>query len=400
MGGLPVLTRKFVVLAAASSLALSFGTAASAQKVVDFPGYSGGRAEPLENQFVCMFAQGKVSKASVRAEAAKVAGPQGGRVTLTYANTFQGFALSIAPEGLARMQARNPHIASCEQDIQVSLALPSARPGGGGGGSTTESVPGGITFVHRGTAPTSNIGAGKRAWIVDTGIDADHPDLIVSSTLSRNYVTSGSLGTPPWDDQNGHGSHVSGTIAALVNNGIGVVGVAPGAEVVAIRVLDRNGRGSCSVIAKAIDDLAVVAAPSDVVNMSLGCPVFAALDTAVLSAASDHGIRFAIAAGNDGSDRKNSSPARVDHPNVYTIAALTTSFNALTSWSNYGVGTDFAEPGSSVLSTWKGGGYNTISGTSMASPHAAGLLLLGVPVGDGSVTDRVGTVIPIGKVAP
>ena len=393
-------TRTMLGLAAATTAAFGIAAPASAQKVVDFPGHTpmvtkigqqGGSL--IENQFVCAFARGAVSRANVRAAANRAANAHGGQVFITYNNTFQGFAVRMSPQGIAQMQSRNPDIAYCEQDRAVALAPPSDRgpkdKGGGGGSEPTEEVPPGIAFVLDDAAPAAYTGGG-RAFVVDTGVDLTHPDLNVSQNfaLHKSYITSGNDTSA--NDQNGHGTHVAGTIAARLGNNIGVVGVAPGAEVVSIRVLDRNGRGSCSTITDAIDELDGVVTPDDVVNMSLGCPTFTSLDTAVTTLAGK-GIRFAIAAGNDGRDADDSSPARTgDAANVYTIAALDTSYTKLTSWSNYGAAVDYAEPGASIKSTWKNGGYNTISGTSMAAPHMAGLLLLGAIKSGGNATGTGG----------
>jgi subtilisin family serine protease len=120
----------------------------------------------------------------------------------------------------------------------------------------------------------------------------------------------------------------------------------------------------------------------------------ATLEAAVLNAAAK-GIKFTIAAGNSGIDANLETPARVNGPNVFTISATGTN-DCLTSWSNYGLGVDWAAPGASILSTRKGGGTTTMSGTSMAAPHAAGVLLLGSARADGSAcSDRDGSPDPI-----
>jgi len=220
--------------------------------------------------------------------------------------------------------------------------------------------------------------------VIDTGIDLDHPDLHVDVARSRNFVTRE---TSP-DDLNGHGTHVAGTIAAE-KDGAGVVGVAPGSTVVAIRVLNRRGSGSNADVIAGVDWVAKNGVAGDVANMSLGGSRSDALDTAVINASAN--VKFALAAGNETDDADNHSPGRVNGDNIYTIAAFSTTNGAWASFSNYGKPpVDYAEPGVSVLSTWKDGGYNTISGTSMATPHMAGILLLRLPVTNGTVT-RTGT---------
>jgi subtilisin family serine protease len=154
------------------------------------------------------------------------------------------------------------------------------------------------------------------------------------------------------NDDNGHGTHVAGTIAAK-NDGNGVVGVAAGANVVPVKVLDRRGSGTFSGVIAGVDYVAANGSNGDVANMSLTGGGYSALDNAV-SAAAAKGIKFALAAGNDGSNANNYSPARTNGGNIYTVSAINSS-NVFASWSNYGnPPVDYAAPGVSVLSTWKG----------------------------------------------
>lgn len=299
------------------------------------------------------------------------------RIGLTYSEALYGFTANLSVDELAKIK-EDFRIAYVEKDRIVIFAPPCGTPkggpcdpgdGGGGGGDTTQETPWGITRVGG-----AGDGTGKVAWIIDTGIDLDHPDLNVDASRGFNAFTSGRDGKS-LDDGNGHGTHVSGTIAAL-NNNIGVVGIAAGATVIPVKVLDSRGSGSYSGVIAGVDYVAQYGKSGDVANMSLGGPVSQALDDAVLNASSK-GIKFALAAGNESTNANNSSPARVNGSNIYTISAIDVN-DYFASFSNYGnPPVDFAEPGVSIKSTWKGGGYNTISGTSMASPHAAGLLLLG-----------------------
>ncbi len=223
--------------------------------------------------------------------------------------------------------------------------------------------------------------SGRTAWIVDTGIDLDHRDLNVDRRRSISFIRSERSA----DDGNGHGTHVAGTVGAL-NNRIGVVGVAPGAKLIAVKVLDRRGSGSFSGIIRSLDYIAARGRSGDVVNMSLGPRnryTNSSLDRATRKVAS-RGIKVAIAAGNSSDDCSYYSPARVNHRNVYTVSNMTSS-GRLARSSNYGSPVDYAAPGTSIRSTWKGGGYRTISGTSMASPHVAGLLISGGVRGKGRI---------------
>ncbi|MBU2525304.1 MAG: S8 family serine peptidase [Bacteroidetes bacterium] len=301
-----------------------------------------------------------------------------GKIKATYGFATEGFAAELTDEQLSLLQ-RDSRVASIEKDIQIQLNPPleinMGKPGGGGGGSTpSQSTPWGIARVGG-----AGDGTGKTAWIIDSGIQQDHPDLNVDTQRSISFL--GGRNTSP-DDQNGHGTHVAGTVAAL-NNTIGVVGVAAGASVVAVRVLDRRGSGSISGVIAGVDYVAANGNNGDVANMSLGGGVSTTLDNAVINAAAT-GVKFALAAGNESDDAINHSPARAEGANIFTISAFDSS-DRFASFSNFGAGVDFACPGVSINSTWTGSGYNTISGTSMAAPHMAGLLLLGNVTTDGFV---------------
>ena len=309
----------------------------------------------------------------------KSANIKSSQIKATFGYALEGFAGELTDQQVAELM-KDPRVKSIEQDYMITLAPPPGKgPGGGGGGGTTDpqETPWGITRV--GGAVN---GAGKTAWIIDSGVDSDHPDLNVDVNRSRSYVTKGKYSI---EDGSGHGTHVAGTVAALDNN-IGVIGVAPGASIVALRVLDNRGSGQFSWTVQALDYVAANASPGDAVNMSLGPNsryTDSAVDGAVINVAS-LGIKIAIAAGNSSDDSAFYSPARANHPNVYTVSAMDINDN-WASFSNYGSPVDYAAPGVNVKSTYKDGGYASLNGTSMASPHVCGLLLLGNIVADGFV---------------
>lgn len=237
-------------------------------------------------------------------------------------------------------------------------------------------------------------GIGKTAWIVDSGIDFDHPDLTVDQSKSRSFIP----GITSADDSNGHGTHVAGIIAAK-NNTIGVLGVASGATLVALKVLGQNGEGNLSYIIQAVGYINANAKAGDVVNMSVGGESGSEiLDQQVQNTAA-RGIYFAIAAGNESKLANTSSPARANGSNIFTVTAVD-SLDNFASFSNYGNDVvDYAEPGVHILSTWINNQYAIASGTSMAAPHMAGLLLLrgrNVTTSGYAKNDPDGTPDPIG----
>lgn len=293
-----------------------------------------------------------------------------------YGSTIEGFSIRLTDEQY-QLLSKDPSVKYIEADRIISIAQGKGKPGGGGGGSTGQTTPWGIARVG---GPVNYTGSGK-AYIVDTGIDLDHPDLNVA-TYGFNAFTSG-RDAGSLDDGNGHGTHVAGTVAAI-NNTEGVVGVAAGAVVVPVKVLDSRGSGSYSGVIAGVNYIAANGGTGDVANMSLGGPVSQALDDAVLAASLN--VKFAIAAGNSSANAANYSPARVNGTNIYTVSSMAQG-DIWSSFSNFGnPPIDYCAPGSSITSTWRGGGYNTISGTSMAAPHVAGILLLGTVRSGGKVS--------------
>jgi subtilisin family serine protease len=223
--------------------------------------------------------------------------------------------------------------------------------------------------------------------VIDTGIDLDHPDLIVDEFNGFTAFSSGPDSN--FNDRHGHGTHVAGTIAAL-DNSIDVVGVAAGATVVPVKVLNRRGSGTTSGVIAGVDHVAANASVGDCANMSLGGGVSPSLDAAVI-ALGGGGVLVSLAAGNESQDANNVSPARANGNNIYTISAIDSNDN-FASFSNYGSlvdgsPVDYAAPGVGILSLRAGGGTTTASGTSMAAPHACGVLLMDSPSSDGTANN-------------
>lgn len=214
-------------------------------------------------------------------------------------------------------------------------------------------------------------GIGKRAWIIDSGIDFDHPDLTVDASLSKSFVS----GQTSAKDENGHGTHVAGIIGAK-NNDFGTLGVASGATLVSLRVLDKDGEGNLSSMIQALAYVNANGAAGDVVNMSLGADTTSQILNQQVKNTAARGIYITIPAGNDHVAANGFSPGNVNGANIYTVSAID-SLDNFASFSNYGNDVvDYAAPGVRVLSTWPDNRYAYISGTSMSAPHLAGLLLL------------------------
>ncbi|QED39149.1 S8 family peptidase [Antarcticibacterium arcticum] len=337
--------------------------------------YNAKAVEDVSSKYPNDYGKAQEAMASQTMKILSNASISNAEIVNVYSGTLKGATLKLTKEQVAQLKGQK-EIAYIEQDRVVTFA----PPGGDGNveATSTQETPYGILRVNGVSSYTgSNV-----AWIVDTGIDLDHADLNVDASRGFNAFTKG-RDAQSTDDGNGHGSHVAGTVAAL-NNDIGVIGVAPGATVIPVKVLDSRGSGSYSGVIAGVDHVGANGNPGDVANLSLGGPVSQALDDAVV-AASNKGIWFALAAGNDSEDSNLHSPARANGPYIVTISAMDVN-DTWAYFSNFGnPPVDLAAPGVAVKSTWKDGGYNTISGTSMAAPHAAGVLLLGAARTDGTV---------------
>jgi len=277
-----------------------------------------------------------------------------------YSAGIQGFALSLNDSEVAALE-KNPNVRGIWPDMMFIMARKPPAPVD----PPAETTPPGITRVGGGATYEGNF----RAWIIDTGIDLDHLDLNVDEDNGISYVPRV---TSPNDD-NGHGTHCAGIVAAI-DNTIGVVGVAAGAPVVPVKVLDKRGSGAYSTIMAGVDYVTANGVAGDAANMSLGGGVYEPLDLKVVAMGAK-GIFVALAAGNESDNANNHSPARANGDNVYTISACDVN-NFFASFSNYGnPPIDYCAPGVYILSTYNNGGLATMSGTSMAAPHACGVLL-------------------------
>jgi subtilisin family serine protease len=284
-----------------------------------------------------------------------VAARYGAQVRRVYGAALNGFQASMA-EAAAKRLAADPRVAYVEQDQRVSLLATQSGATWGLDRIDQRTRPLNGTYAYSTTA--SNV----TAYVIDTGIRYTHSDF--GGRASAGYDAVGSGGV----DCNGHGTHVSGTIGGTT------YGVAKQIRLVGVRVLDCYGSGTDSGVIAGVDWVTQNARKPAVANMSLGGGASTALDDAV-SASIGSGVTYALAAGNSSTTACGSSPARVAP--AITVGA-TTSTDARAYYSNYGSCVDIFAPGSSVTSDWYSSttATNTISGTSMASPHVAGAAAL------------------------
>ena len=299
------------------------------------------------------------------ASPAGVASDYGVRPDFIYAHALTGFAGSIsdaARQGLMR----DARVLRIEPDGIARAVTTQSGATWGLDRIDQRALPLSGTYTYNST------GAGVTAYIIDTGIDISHPDFGGRASVGVDEIGDGRNGI----DCNGHGTHVSGTV------GGNTWGVAKAVTLVAVRVLDCGGSGTWSGVVAGIDWVVGnhVSGPA-VSNMSLGGGASSTVDAAV-NRMIDDGVASAVAAGNGNAggraqDACKYSPARV--PNAMTIGA-TDQTDTKTSWSNYGKCVDWFAPGLNIKSDWLNGGTNTISGTSMATPHTTGVaaLYLGV----------------------
>lgn len=303
-----------------------------------------------------------------------------------YRHALEGYAARIPSDQIEAIQ-RDDRVAFLTSDRVVTVSSREQQP--------AQSRPTGIERIGvadlEGELARAAAAAEVDVAVLDTGIDDSHPDLNVAGGVDCS-------GGVTQRDHNGHGTHVAGTIGAH-DNEIGVVGVVPGARLWAVKVLDDAGFGTWSSVLCGIDFVTANASTIRVANMSFGGPGsddgacgainHDALHKAICASVAA-GVTYVAAAGNGGVDASGTVPASYDE--VITVSALT-DFDGLSgggarpscvedqddsfaNFSNYGPDVDLIAPGVCIESTWTGGGYRTLSGTSMAAPHVAGAAAL------------------------
>ncbi len=325
------------------------------------------------------------------ADPAQVARDHAASPTHVYRFALKGFSARLPAEQVERLRA-DARVTRIEavQVMTIACHMPRHPCDDGGGSQPPEELPTGINRVDADLNPNASGDVNYHVAIIDTGIDKDHPDLDVAG--GQNF-TGGS--SDNWDDGHGDGTHVAGTVGAI-DNETGVIGVAPGAKVYGVKVCNNGGRCSTDALVAGIDWVTGQKQTGAIDFASANYSISSNDDNSPCGPGSDAvhqamcgavnvGIVFNIAAGNEGRLKEA-------YPEVTAVSALadfdgigggtgsptcrSDEDDTLANFSNFGPDVDIAAPGVCILSTWKGGGYNTISGTSMATPHMTGAVAL------------------------
>ncbi len=296
-----------------------------------------------------------------------------GGVKLKNLNRINAKAVYLSSRAMTEALKANPDVARVDDDVIVEALGYKAEVSGKISTQAAQVLPWGIDRIDAELVwPGGNTADSVKVGIIDTGISNSHPDLAANVKGGVNTINP----RKSWNDDNGHGSHVAGIVAAL-NNTVGVVGVGPKADLYAIKALNTNGSGYLSDIIEGIQW--AVDNQTQVINMSLGTSSNIQSFHDAVIAARNAGVVIVAAAGNSG----GSVLFPAAYPEVIAVSAIDQN-NVIATWSSRGSEVDLAAPGVSIYSSYKGTGYATLSGTSMATPHVTGsvALILGTSVGE------------------
>jgi subtilisin len=325
-----------------------------------------GRGRPCTRKIVT-FAAGTTD-----AEARRIVRSLGGRM-VRHLPLINGAVCELDHATDLTALTTHEQVARVDDDLQVQaypLCSWFRRPTAPPPSQPPESVPWGVVRIGAPLlweAGEAGQGAGVKVAVLDTGVDPQHPELSPNLAAGVNVLNPR---RPPLDDH-GHGTHVAGIIAAA-QNGLGVVGVAPRVRLYPVKVLDKEGGGHLSDVVAGLEWC--VRQGIQVANLSLGSPEGNSTFADALAKAKATGMVLVAAAGNAGPGPDTLGyPAR--YPQTIAVGATTRS-GAVANFSSRGDELDLVAPGEGILSTWPGGGYHTLSGTSMAAPHVSGLAAL------------------------
>ncbi|MFI6099782.1 S8 family peptidase [Lentzea sp. NPDC051213] len=297
----------------------------------------------------------KLKDDRVTASAQTLGSRFGGQVGFVYDTVFKGFSVKMT-DTQARRLAADSSVEYVERDQVVSIQATQVNPPSWGLDRIDQrNLPLDQRYTY------NRNGAGVNAYIIDTGVRISHRDFGGRARNGRDFVDNDAVA----QDGNGHGTHVAGTVAGTLH------GVAKGATIHAVRVLNNQGSGTIAGVIAGVNWVAANHVKPAVANMSLGGGANTSLDNAV-SGAILRGVTFAVAAGNANTNAANTSPARVG--SALTVGS-TDRTDARSSFSNFGPVVDVFAPGGGITSAWNTSdtATNTISGTSMAAPHVAGV---------------------------
>lgn len=361
------------VIATAAAVALSTAAALpaiAAERAPEGVIENAGAPGVISNSYIVTLKDSAAKSDSAQGKA--LAKKYGASIERTYRSALNGYAVE-ASAAEAKKFAADPAVASVSQNRTFTVSATQNNPPSWGLDRIDQKN---LPLDQRYTYP-DKAGEGVTAYVIDTGVRISHSDFGGRAFNGYDAIDNDNVA----QDGHGHGTHVAGTVAGTAH------GVAKKAKIVGVRVLNNQGSGTTAQVVAGIDWVTANAVKPAVANMSLGGGADSVLDAAVQRSIAS-GVTYAVAAGNESTNANTKSPARVAE--AITVGS-TTSTDARSSFSNYGSVVDIFAPGSSITSTWNSSdsATNTISGTSMASPHVAGAAAIYLADNPGSTPAQI-----------
>ncbi|MEU9672622.1 MULTISPECIES: S8 family peptidase [Streptomyces] len=359
-----------IATAAAVALATAALPATAAERAPEGVILNADAPGTISDSYIVTLKESAAKSDSAKGKA--LAKKYGASIERTYRSALNGYAVE-ATAAEAKKFAADPAVASVSQNRTFTVSATQTNPPSWGLDRIDQRS---LPLDQRYTYP-DKAGEGVTAYVIDTGVRISHSDFGGRAFNGYDAIDNDNVA----QDGHGHGTHVAGTVAGTA------YGVAKKAKIVGVRVLNNQGSGTTAQVVAGIDWVTANAQKPAVANMSLGGGADSVLDAAVQRSI-DSGITYAVAAGNESTNASTKSPARV--ADAITVGS-TTSSDARSSFSNYGSVVDIFAPGSSITSAWNSSdsATNTISGTSMASPHVAGAAAIYLADNPGSTPAQV-----------